>query len=471
MENDYQQQEITKTLAVAETHHHHRHQQQDQHDNHPASVSDAKQAASDSWGFNVPLEAGPGKEIGVRVSSERCTVVSADNRSSLDDGSGGHGCGNSGGVEIPSHENERDGRLSDLGGLTDEGEGAHERSEIGVQDEKSQEEGGPALSCKVESVTDRNDGISEERRRDGSKRDPGDENGGDKEAGELEEDKLKLPVKDDSNEEIMSSNSSISRRKRGRGESDKQEEETELKTGENSTKSAGGGDDHVHGHGMGFSVGDFVWGKIKSHPWWPGRIFDSSNASDYALTYKHEGRVLVGYFGDHSFAWCDFDQLKPFVEDFDELLRQSSSKGFSNAVEASLDEFGRLMELETACSCVSKDDNKIRYRSLVINAGVKEDTYVHEGGLGKFSIARVQPSEILAQLRSIACSVSACNPLHLMVLKSLLLAFFVQKEAVILIHCKSTTKPRKLDTLETVLMILVNYRVLEVMKMSWRPPR
>ncbi|MCI64513.1 PWWP domain protein, partial [Trifolium medium] len=21
-----------------------------------------------------------------------------------------------------------------------------------------------------------------------------------------------------------------------------------------------------------FSVGDFVWGKIKSHPWWPGRV-------------------------------------------------------------------------------------------------------------------------------------------------------------------------------------------------------
>ncbi|KAF2308521.1 hypothetical protein GH714_010316 [Hevea brasiliensis] len=41
-----------------------------------------------------------------------------------------------------------------------------------------------------------------------------------------------------------------------------------------------------------FSVGDFVWGKIKSHPWWPGRIYDPLDASDYAKKLNHGIRFL-----------------------------------------------------------------------------------------------------------------------------------------------------------------------------------
>lgn len=29
----------------------------------------------------------------------------------------------------------------------------------------------------------------------------------------------------------------------------------------------------------GFEVGDMVWGKVKSHPWWPGHIFNEAFAS------------------------------------------------------------------------------------------------------------------------------------------------------------------------------------------------
>ncbi|GAB2284218.1 hypothetical protein Dimus_018684 [Dionaea muscipula] len=177
---------------------------------------------------------------------------------------------------------------------------------------------------------------------------------------------------------------------------------------------------------MEFCIGDFVWGKIKSHPWWPGRIFDSSDASEYALAYKHERRVLVGHFGDHSFTWCNLDQLKPFVENFEELSRKSSLRAFVNAVEAALDEFGRLMELEMTCPCVSNRNNvSVRSKQLVINQGVQQGTYMHEGGLGKFSAARLQPTEILANLKHIACSVPVvANLLHLTVLKRLLPAFF-----------------------------------------------
>lgn len=53
-----------------------------------------------------------------------------------------------------------------------------------------------------------------------------------------------------------------------------------------------------------YSVGDYVWGKIKSHPWWPGRIYDPSDASEFAVKYRQTGRFLVVYFGDGSFSWC-----------------------------------------------------------------------------------------------------------------------------------------------------------------------
>jgi hypothetical protein len=36
------------------------------------------------------------------------------------------------------------------------------------------------------------------------------------------------------------------------------------------------------------SVGEFVWGKIKSHPWWPGWVYDPSDASELALKLKQE---------------------------------------------------------------------------------------------------------------------------------------------------------------------------------------
>ncbi|GAB4846743.1 hypothetical protein Ancab_025751 [Ancistrocladus abbreviatus] len=173
-----------------------------------------------------------------------------------------------------------------------------------------------------------------------------------------------------------------------------------------------------------FSVGDFVWGKIRSHPWWPGRIYNPLDASEHALEYKHEDRLLVAYFGDGTFAWCNPGQLKPFVENFEEMSKQSNLKGFINAVEEAIDEFGWLVELETACSCVSKDH---RSRPTMFNAGVKEGVNVPEGGIGKISITLVQPAEILADVRCIAYFVSVPNMLQLAALKNLLSAFYRAK--------------------------------------------
>lgn len=179
-----------------------------------------------------------------------------------------------------------------------------------------------------------------------------------------------------------------------------------------------------------FSVGDFVWGKVKSHPWWPGRVYDPSCASDYAAKLRIDGRLLVAYFGDRSFAWCDPSQLKPFEDNFDEMSKQSSSKSFFNALQQALDEIGRLLELKMVCLYVPKQNHiGVGVQSLVMNAGIKQGVVASEGGIEKLSfvLSQSQPEEILAELKCVACDITAASMLEVRVLQSQLSGFYYAK--------------------------------------------
>ncbi|XWS44170.1 hypothetical protein CRYUN_Cryun15aG0021500 [Craigia yunnanensis] len=180
-----------------------------------------------------------------------------------------------------------------------------------------------------------------------------------------------------------------------------------------------GGDDR----GCEFSAGGFVWGKIRSHPWWPGQVYNLSDASDYAVKVRQKGRLLVAYFGDSSFAWCHPSQLKPFEENFEDMSKLSNSKNFLNAVQTSVDEIGRLVELKMTCSCVPKENCSGLDRPLAANAGIKKGVLVPEGGIGKLSIGFFEPEEILGKLKQIAQAVCMSNLLECTVLKGWISAF------------------------------------------------
>ncbi|KAM0888126.1 hypothetical protein ACQ4PT_028493 [Festuca glaucescens] len=122
----------------------------------------------------------------------------------------------------------------------------------------------------------------------------------------------------------------------------------------------------------GFRVSDLVWGKVKSHPWWPGEIFDPSNASELALKHQRKGSRLVAYFGDNSFAWCDESQLKPFVTNYSQMEKQSSSDSFVGSVNYALEELSRRILSGMSCSCLPEElsDNGMSY--MVENAGLKD---------------------------------------------------------------------------------------------------
>ncbi|CBI34908.3 unnamed protein product, partial [Vitis vinifera] len=176
-----------------------------------------------------------------------------------------------------------------------------------------------------------------------------------------------------------------------------------------------------------YSVGDFVWGKIKSHPWWPGQIYDPKDASKHATKYSQRDRLLVAYFGDGTFAWCYPSQLKPFEENFIEMSKQSNSRSFLKAVEEALAEIGRHVELEMTCSCTPKEIRIGLSRPLTVNAGVKEGAVMPEGGIRKFSVAHFEPAEFLSGLKCIGQVVSVTSMLEFSVLKSQMSAFFRSK--------------------------------------------
>ncbi|CAN6332782.1 unnamed protein product [Urochloa humidicola] len=121
-----------------------------------------------------------------------------------------------------------------------------------------------------------------------------------------------------------------------------------------------------------FQVSDLVWGKVKSHPWWPGEIFDPSDASELALKHQKKGSHLVAYFGDNTFAWCDESQLKPFVTNYSQMEKQSTSDAFVGSVNNALEELSRRILSGMSCSCLPEElaDNGMSY--TVDNAGLKD---------------------------------------------------------------------------------------------------
>ncbi|XP_050382209.1 PWWP domain-containing protein 1-like [Argentina anserina] len=106
----------------------------------------------------------------------------------------------------------------------------------------------------------------------------------------------------------------------------------------------------------GFEVGDLVWGKVKSHPWWPGHIFNEAFATSQVRRTRREGHVLVAFFGDSSYGWFDPAELIPFEPHFAEKSRQTNYRNFPRAVEEAVDELSRRRGLAFVCKC-RKGDN------------------------------------------------------------------------------------------------------------------
>ncbi|KAL4333872.1 hypothetical protein GQ457_07G020220 [Hibiscus cannabinus] len=161
----------------------------------------------------------------------------------------------------------------------------------------------------------------------------------------------------------------------------------------------------------GFEVGDMVWGKVKSHPWWPGHIFNEAFASPSVPRTRREGHVLVAFFGDSSYGWFDPAELVPFDLHFFEKSQQTNSRTFVKAVEEAMDEASRRCAIGLACKC----RNPYSFRPTNVQGYFAVDVPDYEPN-GIYSVNQIRnartsfnPSETLSFVKQLATAPVACD--------------------------------------------------------------
>ncbi|KAG4201331.1 hypothetical protein ERO13_A05G272000v2 [Gossypium hirsutum] len=170
----------------------------------------------------------------------------------------------------------------------------------------------------------------------------------------------------------------------------------------------------------GFEVGDMVWGKVKSHPWWPGHIFNEAFASSSVRRTRREGHVLVAFFGDSSYGWFDPAELVPFDRHFMEKSQQTNSRTFVKAVEEAMDEASRRRGLGLACKC----RNPYNFRPTNVQGYFVVDVPDYEPN-GVYSVNQIRnarnsfkPSETLSFVKQLASDTGAFDQQSIEFLKN-----------------------------------------------------
>lgn len=177
-----------------------------------------------------------------------------------------------------------------------------------------------------------------------------------------------------------------------------------------------------------FAEADLVWGKVRSHPWWPGQIFGPSDASDKAVKYYKKDCFLVAYFGDRTFAWNDASVLKPFRQHFSEIEKQSNSEAFQNAVSSALDEVARRVKLGLTCPCIPREACERIEFQIVENTGIREESSRRYGVDKSFEAFSFEPDKLLQHIRLLAQSpFSLVDQLELVLANAQLSAFCLYK--------------------------------------------
>ncbi|KAG6536142.1 hypothetical protein ZIOFF_001186 [Zingiber officinale] len=153
-----------------------------------------------------------------------------------------------------------------------------------------------------------------------------------------------------------------------------------------------------------FEVGDMVWGKVKSHPWWPGQIFSEAFALSSVRRTKRDGHLLVAFFGDSSYGWFDPSELIPFDPYYEEKSKQTTLRPFVNAVEEATDERSRREALALTCYC----RNKFNFRPARVLSYFHVDVPGFERG-GIYSSNQIEearnkfvPDQVLSYVKQMA---------------------------------------------------------------------
>ncbi|KVI09539.1 uncharacterized protein LOC112527538 [Cynara cardunculus var. scolymus] len=172
-----------------------------------------------------------------------------------------------------------------------------------------------------------------------------------------------------------------------------------------------------------YGVLDLVWGKVKSHPWWPGQILDPSASTDEARKYFKKDGFLIAYFGDKTFAWNESFHIKPFRISFYKMVIQSNAEAFCRAVDQALHEAGRRVELGLLCLCVSEEVYSKVKSQIVVNAGIRKESSRIDGGDRFSTVASFKPANAIQNVLDLAMNPFGMSKLEVSTVKAQLSAF------------------------------------------------
>ncbi|KAL9280836.1 putative PWWP domain-containing protein [Arabidopsis thaliana] len=179
----------------------------------------------------------------------------------------------------------------------------------------------------------------------------------------------------------------------------------------------------------GFEVGDLVWGKVKSHPWWPGHIFNEAFASPSVRRMRRIDHVLVAFFGDSSYGWFDPAELIPFEPNLEEKSQQTVSKHFVRAVEEAKDEASRRSALGLTCKC--RNPYNFRPSNVEDYFAVDVPDYelqaVYSVDQIKNSRDKFLPAETISFVKQLALAPQECDPDSLKFMKKKAVVFAFRK--------------------------------------------
>ncbi|CAG9464105.1 unnamed protein product [Pedinophyceae sp. YPF-701] len=101
------------------------------------------------------------------------------------------------------------------------------------------------------------------------------------------------------------------------------------------TEASGGADSASKGARSGgksnWSPGDLVWGKVKGHGFWPGRVVDPQRHSKVMGMPHSHSSVLVQFF-DNTLGWANKVELQDLEANWEKMAVLKKSSAFKDAL-------------------------------------------------------------------------------------------------------------------------------------------
>ncbi|KAF7135719.1 hypothetical protein RHSIM_Rhsim08G0172900 [Rhododendron simsii] len=174
------------------------------------------------------------------------------------------------------------------------------------------------------------------------------------------------------------------------------------------------------------SIGDLVWVKTKTQSWWPGLIVDPLHAPKDAANSDQRASLLVKYFGNGSCVWCSPLQLKPFVQNFEQMSAQGNSMNFNGAVRKAANEFGSRVKSQMTCSCILREQNQATLDVLSDGNCGSKDLEMENNlcPVEEYSVNQFKPENFVAFVKFLALDISMPGMLEFEATRNRLYAFY-----------------------------------------------